>query len=206
MKTITSVTVCVKNKSRSNLYLNGDFFCTLDNLLVVKYGLKEDMQISEEHLAKIQEENEFSTAFDLVLNYVSRYKKTRKQVVEYLLKKGYIYSLVVKVVDKIEGYGFIDDQEYARSYAKQSSKTKGKMLIKMQLRAKGINKTTAEDAVDELEDETPTAIIIAKKYMRSKEISKENLAKCYRYLLSKGFSYESARSAINQLGDTEDDY
>ena len=80
------------------------------------------------------------------------------------------------------------------------------MLIKMQLRAKGINKTTAEDAVDELEDETPTAIIIAKKYMRSKEINKENLAKCYRYLLSKGFSYESARSAINQLGDTEDDY
>ena len=57
MKTVTSVTVCVKNKSRSNIYLDGEFFCSLDNLIVLKYGLKQDMQISAERLTEIQEEN-----------------------------------------------------------------------------------------------------------------------------------------------------
>ena len=81
MKTITSVTVCVKNKARSNIYLDGAFFCSMDNLIVLKYGLKADMQIEEERLSQIQEENEFSTAFELALNYVARYKKTKKQIV-----------------------------------------------------------------------------------------------------------------------------
>ena len=79
------------------------------------------------------------------------------------------------------------------------------MLIKLQLRAKGIDKATAESAVEEI-DEQPASIELAKKYMRSKEVTKENLAKCYRYLLSKGFSYESAQNAIKSIKDVDDDY
>ena len=205
MKTITSVSICVKNKKRSNIYLDGEFCCSLDNLLVLKYGIVQGKQISEEELIKLQEENEFSGAFDLALNYVSRYRKSKKQVIDYLVKKGYLYQLAVKVVEKIEGYGFVDDTDYAKSYVRQNSKSKGKKLLKMQLRLKGIDKDTAESAVDEIEDETPAATELAKKYMRNKEVTKENLAKCYRYLLSKGFSYDSARNAINQIGDTDYD-
>ena len=53
MKTITSVSLCVKNKARSNIYLDGAFFCSMDNLIVLKYGLKADMQIEEERLSSL---------------------------------------------------------------------------------------------------------------------------------------------------------
>lgn len=205
MKTITKVCVCAKNKSRSNLYLNNDFYCTMDNLLVVKYGLKEGIEIEETELERLQEENEFSTALDSALNYISRYKKTKKQLIEYLMKKGYVYSVAFKVVDKLSSYGYVDDGDFARSFATQNTKNKGKLLIKMQLRAKGVDENTAEQAVNELEDEAPFAVELAKKYMRSKEITRENLAKCYRYILSKGFSYESAQKAVNAIKE-EDDY
>ena len=206
MKTITSLSLCVNNKSRSNISLDGVFFCSLDNLIVLKYSLKEGDKITEEKLALSQEENEYSTAFDKALNYIARYKKTKKQTIEYLTKKGYLYSLAIKVVNKLQEYGYIDDSDYAQSFARQNSKNKGKMLIQMQLRAKGIDKNTAESAVNELEDETPIATQIAQKYMRNKQITRENLAKCYRYLLSKGFSFESAKNAISSIKDTEDDY
>lgn len=205
MKTITSVSLCVKNKARSNIYLDGAFFCSMDNLIVLKYGLKADMQIEEERLAQIQEENEFSTAFELALNYVARYKKTKKQLIDYLIKKGYLYPVAIKVVKKLEGYGFVDDSDFAKSYAQQGAKNKGKMLIKMQLRAKGVDKSIAENAVEEM-DEQPAANQLAVKYMRSKELTKENLAKCYRYLLSKGFSFESAQTAIKAIKEVDDDY
>ena len=205
MKTITSVSLCVKNQARSNIYLDGAFFCSMDNLIVLKYGLKADMQIEEERLAQIQEENEFSTAFELALNYVARYKKTKKQLIDYLIKKGYLYSVAIKVVKKLEGYGFVDDNDFAKSYAQQGAKNKGKMLIKMQLRAKGVDKSIAENAVEEM-DEQPAANQLAVKYMRSKELTKENLAKCYRYLLSKGFSFESAQTAIKAIKEVDDDY
>ncbi len=206
MKTITSVTVCAKNKSRSNIYLDGEFYCSMDNLLVLKYGLKPEMQISPEALSEIQEENEFATAFDKALTYVSNSKKSKKQVVDYLIRKGYLYSLAIKVVKKLEEYAFVDDEDYARSFVQESAKDNGKLLIKMKLRAKGIDKGTAENAIDEIEDETPAAKTLAQKYMRSKEITKENLAKCYRYLLSKGFSFDAAREAIKSIGEVDDDY
>ncbi len=206
MKTITSVTVCARNKSRSNIYLDGEFYCSMDNLLVLKYGLKPEMQISPEALSEIQEENEFATAFDKALTYVSNSKKSKKQVVDYLIRKGYLYSLAIKVIKKLEEYGFVNDDDYARSFVQESAKTNGKMLIKMKLRAKGIDKDTAENAVDEIEDEAPSAKRLAQKYMRSKEITKENLAKCYRYLLSKGFSFDAAKDAIKSFGEVDDDY
>jgi regulatory protein len=177
----------------------------MDNLIVLKHGLKADMQIEEERLAQIQEENEFSTAFELALNYVAKYKKTKKQLIDYLIKKGYLYPVAIKVVKKLEGYGFVDDNDFAKSYAQQGAKNKGKMLIKMQLRAKGVDKSIAENAVEEM-DEQPAANQLAVKYMRSKELTKENLAKCYSYLLSKGFSFESAQTAIKAIKEVDDDY
>ena len=206
MKIITSVSVCVKNKTRSNIFLDGVFYCSMDNMIVVKHGLKEGVQITEEELESLQKENEFSTAFDKALNYVARYKKTRKQVIDYLVKKGYLYALAVEVVKKLQSYGFVDDRDYATSFVNEKSKNNGKMLIKMQLRAKGVDEKTADNAVGEIEDETPNAIAVAKKYMRSKENNRDNLLKCYRYLLSKGFSFESAKSAIDCLKGGEDDY
>ena len=111
MKTITQVTVQQKNKKRSNLFLDGVYYCSLDNILVVKYSLKAGLKISEEKLSQIQEENEFSSAFDLALGYISRYRKTKKQLVEYLVKKGYLLSLANKVVDKLSSYGYVDDND-----------------------------------------------------------------------------------------------
>ncbi|MBR3863939.1 MAG: RecX family transcriptional regulator [Clostridia bacterium] len=201
MKTITQVTVQQKNKKRSNLFLDGVYYCSLDNLLVVKYSLKAGVKITKQKLAEIQEENEFSYAFDLALGYISRYRKTKKQLIEYLLKKGYLPTLANKVVDKLSSYGYLDDKDYARVYAEQNSKTKGKILIKMQLKAKGIDEQTANIAVENLGDETPQVIELAKKYLKNKEKDFKTLSKCYRYLLSKGFSYDAVSSAIDSLKD-----
>lgn len=205
MKTITQVSVQQKNKKRSNLFLDGVYYCSLDNILVVKYSLKPGMQITQEKLEKIQEENELSSAFDLALGYISRFKKTKKQLIDYLMKKGYLYPVAYKVVDKLISYGYVDDGDFARSFAEQNSKSKGKMLIKMQLRAKGIDEKIANEAVENIGDETPQAIELANKYLKNKERDLKTISKCYRYLLSKGFSYDAVSSAIATLKDECDD-
>lgn len=206
MKTITQVTVQQKNKKRSNLFLDGQYFCSLDNLIVVKYSLKAGVVIEEQKLIEIQEENEFSSAFDLALGYISKYRKTKKQLIEYLTKKGYLYPIAFKVVEKLSSYGYVDDGDYARAFAEQNAKNKGKMLIKMQLKAKGIDEKTASETIEKMGDERPFAIALAQKYMKNKELNVQNFSKCYRYLLSKGFSYDCASSAISALKDDKDDY
>ncbi len=44
-----------------------------------------------------------------------------------------------------------------------------------------------------------------KKYMRGKENNRENLYKGFKYLLSKGFAYDTAKSALDSydIGDED---
>ena len=70
---------------------------------------------------------------------------------------------------------------------------------------KGVRK---EDIGSAYEDKEYTgkedAARLAEKHIRGKERTKENVAKTYRYLIGKGFSYEEAECAVKLLrGDDE---
>ncbi len=203
MKTITQITVQQKNKSRSSLYLDGEYYCALDNLTVIKSGLKSGMQIEEEKLLEIQEQSEFSFAFDRLLGYISKYKKTKKQALEYLIGKGYAYPVAFKAVDKACSYGYLSDGEFAESYVSEYSAKKGKRLMAMELKAKGVDEKTVAKALGGV-NEAVSAKKIALKFLQSKtaegetcDIDVQIIAKCYRRILSKGFSYEAASDAIS---------
>ncbi len=214
MKTITQIIVQQKNKGRSNLYLDGEYFCALDNFTVVKNGLKAGVQITEEELCEIQEQSELNFAFDKLLAYISKYRKTKKQALEYLTSKGYTYSVAFKAVDKLCGYGYLNDADFAENYVNEYSSKKGKMLMAMELKRKGISEKNAAAALSAV-NEKPSAKAIAFKYMKNKTKDKEYFAKCYRHVLSKGFSYEAASEAVSYVknrfgedfdGDLGDDF
>ena len=72
---------------------------------------------------------------------------------------------------------------------------------------KGIAQEKIDAAIDGLSDEVQleTANAILQKYLRNKECSRENLQKAFRYLISKGFDYETAKSALLALGEDVDE-
>ena len=47
--------------------------------------------------------------------------------------------------------------------------------------------------------------IFSEKYLKNKQKDKQNILKCYKYLLSKGFSYDTAKTAVERIGTNEDD-
>ena len=97
------------------------------------------------------------------------------------------------VLEKLKEYGFVDDAEYARRYAGDAAKRKGKRLIALELRRKGVEEEKIASAVDALGGEEDAARAVFEKYMRGKPRERETLYKAFRYLLSKGFDYETAR-------------
>lgn len=196
MKTITQITVQQKNKGRCNLFLNGEYFCALDNFTAAKNGLKVGMQIEEDRICKIQEESEFNFAFDKLLGYISKYRKTKKQALEYLLGKGYTYPVAFKAVDKVCSYGYLNDGEFAETYVGANLAKKGKRLMAMELKRKGVDESSVQGALEDV-DEKASARALAEKYVKNKQPSIELFAKCYRRLLSKGFSYDAASDAIS---------
>ena len=183
MAEITLIEPQKKDKERCNVYVDGVFYCGIKLEVAVKYRLKTGMQIEKSRLDEIQLETEKSQALDKAMNFISAAMKTKKQVRDYLDKKGYTQAVADFVIEKLEYYKFLDDYAYCRAYVAGVS-GKGKRAI----------------------ENADAALAVLTKYMRGKESTKENLYKGFKYLLSKGYGYDTAKSALSGFGVDDEDY
>ena len=204
---ITAITVQTKDKTRCSVYVDGRFACGLRVDAALSNRLKVGQEITQERLEEIQMESEKSAAFDKALTHLSATRKTEKEIRAFLGKKGYLPAVADYAVEKLRSYGFLNDGEYAEAYVESAIKKKGGRLIKMELRSKGISEQEIDAALEDLDEETEleAAKTLLQKYMRGKPLDVQTLQKAYRYLMSKGYDYEIAKSALSSMQNCEDD-
>lgn len=199
MAVITSIEPQLKDKARCNVYVDGRFYCGIKLEVAIRYRLKAGMEIEKERLDEIQLETEKSQALDKAMTHLSAAMKTQKQIRDFLIKKGYTEAVVNYVLERLEYHKFVDDYAYCRAYV-QSVKGKGKRALEADLIKRGADKAAISAALEEVEEDGEEASAILEKYLRGKEINKQNLYKGFKYLLSKGYGYDTAKSALEGFG------
>lgn len=206
MAQITAITPQVKDKERVNVYVDGRFYCGMRLETVMANRLKVGNEIAPEKLDAIQEENERAQALDKAMTHLSATMKTEKQMRDFLKKKGYVDGVCDYVLEKLREYRFVDDEQYCAQYAESASKNMGARRIAMELKQRGADEAAIEQALSGLAGQSDAAKSVAEKYMRGREFTKENLSKTFRYLMGRGFDYETAKDALASLGaDTDEE-
>ena len=198
MAEITSIEPQVKDKTRCNVYIDGRFYCGIKLEVAIKYHLKSGMQIDESKLDEIQLETEKSQAIDKAMTHLSATMKTERQMRDFLVKHGYTETVCDYVIERLQYYKFIDDYAYCRAYV-NSVRGKGRRAIEADLMKRKASRDAINSVLEEFEESGDEAFEILKKYLRGKEINKVNLLKGYKYLLSKGFSYDTAQAAMEKF-------
>lgn len=204
MSKITSIEQQKKDKTRCSVYIDGVFYCGLKIEVAIKYRLKAGMEIERSELDEIQLANEKIQATERAMNHLSATLKTRRQMSDFLASKGYTQAVIDYVIDKLEGYGYIDDYAYCRAYVASVS-GKGKTAIRAALLKRGADRDAIDEALSEVEEDEDEVMAVVRKYMRGKEYSRENINKAIRHLISRGYSYETAKSAASKLGEDIDE-
>ena len=198
MAEITAIEPQVKDKNRCNVYIDGRFYCGIKLEVAIKYHLKAGMHIEKSQLDEIQLETEKSQAVDKAMTHLSATMKTERQMRDFLTKKGYTEAVCDYVIEKLQYYKFIDDYAYCRAYI-NSVHGKGRRAIEADLIKRKASREAISSALEEFDESDDDAFEILQKYMRGKEMNKVNILKGYKYLLSKGFSYDTAQSATEKL-------
>ncbi len=198
MAEITAIEPQVKDKNRCNVYVDGRFYCGIKLEVAIKYHLKAGMHIEKSRLDEIQLETEKSQALDKAMTHLSATMKTERQMRDFLAKKGYTEAVCDYVIEKLQYYKFIDDYAYCRAYV-NSVRGKGRRAIEADLIKRKADREAIASSLEEFDENEDEAFEILQKYMRGKEISKANLLKGYKYLLSKGFGYDTAQSATEKF-------
>ena len=206
MKTITDIKPQTKNNKRVSIYLDGAYYCGMELFTVMKYRLKVGNTYTEEEIINIQITEEKNSAFDYALNVLSKSVKTEKEIRLKLSKRGYLEEIIEETIIKLKSYGYVNDEEYATRYVNTYSKNKGKRLLKNELKIKGVDDSVLKEVDNIVDNEIETAIKIAEKYVKNKPNDIKTLQKCYKYLLSKGFTYEDSKSASEKVLNLQTEY
>ena len=201
MATITNITL-QKNKSRANIFLNGEFVCGLNNITIVKNGLKIGTVIQKENLLKIYNESEMEGAYEKALSLLSRQKYTKKAIVDKLKAKGYDVEIIENVINKLAEYGYINDEDFAKSFVICNT-TKSRRAIEANLMQKGIKREVIKEVLEDSttkESEREKCVLASQKYMKNKILDGSVAKKLKEHLMYKGFMFEDILYAIKQLG------
>lgn len=173
-----------------------------------KFPLKLNQPVDPQTIQRIEKEDEFNLALKKALNFL----KVRNHFTEEIRKKLRIRKVDDEIIDKVLDYlskeKLLDDKKAIQQYVTEMiSKNFGPVKIKNELQKRGIQKDLINSLMNSMDESifrTSAKKILEKYLMNKKVLTKNDLPKIYRYLLSKGFNYEIINKLfedINVLGD-----
>ena len=137
-----------------------------------EYNVKEGDNLSFEKVSEIAGEGEAHEAFLKAADALGRSPKSEKEIRTTLKDKGYSKAAADVAVEKLTGYGYLSDEDYAKTYIEHYSKKWGrKKLVYELVQTKGLPSDVASEIVYGAlsdEDELRLALELAGKFLKKK--------------------------------------
>ena len=189
-----------RRKQMCALFIDGEYVMNLDAQTLIENRFDVGREIDDDELKDIIDKSNERRAKEKALWLISYRSHSKKELFD-KLKRSFDEDSAQKAVDRMEELGLINDEEFAKLYARKLVNGK-KMSVKAaeyELYRKGIDKITTEQVLSELEYDPQTQIIefITKKY---KNIEDEKIKRrAVAALQRKGYSWDEIRQALDAL-------
>lgn len=190
------------NRGKVHIYIDDEYRYTVDGNYWYSEKWHKLKEIDEEELAALESAVSFRRAFNTGMNLLSYRAHGKKELINKLVAKKHDRLSAEKAVERLEELKLINDLDYAGMLARHLYERKGfsEKRIMQELLLKGIDRETAESALETL-DKNPHARIIElleKKY--GKYLTDEKgRKKVYNALLRLGYSYSEINSALKEF-------
>ena len=142
---------------------------------------------------------DYQKAKDKALSYLSFRAHSKKEIKEKLLRYGATEDIICDVVDFLEEYKLINEEDFALMYAKDLKNLKryGERRIKMELSKKGISPEIIENTLLELGDYDDSLLYELIKKRLKGDFDKKNKDRVIRYFITKGYELDEIKKNIS---------
>ncbi|MBZ5740395.1 regulatory protein RecX [Nocardioides mangrovi] len=125
----------------------------------------------EDTAVQVPEADAESVARTILLDQLTGQARSRRELADKLAKKNVPDEIAVRLLDRFEEVGLVDDEAFARSWiaSRQPGKGLARRALAQELRRKGVDDEVARDALDEIDpaDEEAAARALVRKKLRS---------------------------------------
>ena len=163
--------------------------------------LAEGRELETEELAAIHTEVLLPAAKNRCLDLLLASDKTRKAVLDRLIREDYPEDVAVQAVEYAESFRYIDDLRYVCSFIRTKKDSMSSRQIRQKLLEKGVPADQIEEAFSQEEPPDEAAQIrywMQKKRFVSSTADQKETERFMRFLVRKGFSYADIRNALEK--------
>ena len=190
--------------NKIHIYVDDEYRATVDSDYWYSEKYSNYKEINEEELTELLDAVSFRRAYNKGLDLLSRRPHGTKELVKKLCEKGHEKESAEKACDRLLELGLLNDEEFARMLANELYERKGYGIkrIKQELVFRGIEREIAENAIESLDIDTQTRIIlvIKKKYL-NKINDEKGIKRAVDGLMRLGYSYLDIKTALNSISE-----
>ncbi len=199
---ISKVSPAVKTAGRYNIYVDGKYSFSLDELQLVQNGLHSGLEISEAQLEQLKSESDFGKNYIRAVDLISRRLRSEREIRDYAFRKQWTKSNTERVIERLKARGYLDDRRFAELFF-SSRHQSGRYSLK-RIRLDLVKKGISSDIIDDLCRANGDSAALLK--LINKRINKyDDENRLIAYLARNGFRYDDIKSALDRYhqGDTE---
>lgn len=141
----------------------------------------------------------------VILRKLNAAPRSRHELDRALADKNYSEYVRASALDRVSDMGYIDDQEFARSWVLSRTRSRGlaPAVLRRELLAKGVEREYIDDALAQIDADTSRtrAVELAQKKMKSLTSVSPDLAtqRVYSLLLRKGYKSSEALEIAREV-------
>jgi regulatory protein len=195
-----------RNTSRVSVFIDGEYLGSLEDIVWARSGLKTGDVLTEAQWEDMRTRQEAQAALDRALKRLASRARGKAEMERYLSGKEFSSEAIKYAIEKLEGYGYINDGEVAAMLVRDrmNLKREGKRTIAAELKRLGIGEEEADSALKQYsaEDEASAAMKQAEKDMKrtaGETDGRKRRSKVYASLARRGFSHDLISGVLSKL-------
>lgn len=188
-----------RKKGLTALYIDSEYAVSVDSLTFAGSVFRVGSEITDEQLYELIRLSDVNRAKEKAL-YLIEYRPRSRKEVEDKLVPLFGEDASQSALSRLEELGLIDDEAFARRYARQLFENKHfpAKRVSFELMKKGIDRDIIDEIIEELEPDPceQIEIIISKKYARCLDDEKGR-QRAINGLRAMGFSWQDIKECID---------
>ncbi|MGY3765883.1 recombination regulator RecX [Vagococcus vulneris] len=177
---------------------------------IVRHRLLKGEELNHVAIEAVRQEAAMTVGYQKALYYLNTQLRSEKEVRDYLVRKEIDEGAIPNIIQRLKDLTLINDLLYAESYVRTMIRTsdKGPIVVRQQLKRRGIQKNFIVQALAQysFDDQTAIAMHVAEKAMRKyvRKSHQEQKDKTRQQLFTKGFEADVIQLVMSELSAEKD--
>jgi len=202
MSKITRLSVGKSRQKRVNIFLDGKFTLSLLAEVAVKEGLQVGQELSADRVETLTRSDRLQRCLNAAIRYLGYRPRSESEMRQRLQRHGFDIDCTEKALAQLKEQGLVDDSAFARFWKenRESFSPRSQWLTRLELQRKGLDGSTIEPVVGEVDDsDSAYRAALSKARRLSPSEYQDFRRRLGEYLRRRGFGYDVIKDTVERV-------